>query len=45
MEKKAYQEPQMEVILLETAGMLAVSTELGEDATGRALAPIYDEDE
>lgn len=41
MEKKKYQQPQMEVIQMQSLQMLAVSGELDAEATQRAHSIIF----
>ena len=39
--KRHYSNPLIEVLTMETAGMLATSTDVEGDATGPALAPRF----
>lgn len=42
--KKLYIIPESELIDIEVAGMLCLSTGIGDDAEGPAQAPPFDED-
>ena len=44
MKKKMYSKPQTTVVKMEMAGMLALSTNFGGDATEPARSPLFDDE-